>query len=471
MPTTDENPFAGLNVVLPEDLRAKREYEARTRIDKAFSGATGYWVKEASEYGLNLRDRLNEVRGFVSPEDRRAAYTKGIMQNAAQAAERKIQFDGMDPMDAQESAVSQAMADLMHEGDYAGAQSLLPSLNKIRSYKAEMGKLKADTYQSQMAGYKDESTGDTTYAKSPYEIRKLIEEAGYSKAGQTERYANAYEAERHGKYWDRMPADGAGAGGQKLAITPSEQGKFRESVSATRGVITKLRDLSNIMETSPATPGMAAAGVTTVGQYFTGAANYFKGAGMSFGGYQSLSSDPRSAVGSNGKDTSEKALVDSHSKEIWASYQAAGGQNSLGMDVVQYKSLIIDAAYALARANDPGGRLSDNDFNFALQTLGAVQNPEQAKGAFAALAERAYESLNFKRQNYGDQAVAFAPGLTMLDEEYKSFKDQFGGSSFRGEALEARRGGRGGSGSSGAYQAPALSAAGRAYIDSFKEPK
>jgi hypothetical protein len=127
------------------------------------------------------------------------------------------------------------------------------------------------------------------------------------------------------------------------------------------------------------------------------------------------------------------------------------------MDLAEYTSLVVDTAYALARANDPGGRLSDNDFNFALQTLGSIsQDPASAKAAFAAVAERAYENVKFRREGFGEaKAMEVAPGLAGLDAQMEQFTKDWGGSKFRGANLEARKGGSGSSTSSSPAYTPA----------------
>jgi hypothetical protein len=108
----------------------------------------------------------------------------------------------------------------------------------------------------------------------------------------------------------------------------------------------------------------------------------------------------------------------------------------MGMkNITAYNSAVIDTAYAMARAMDPGGRLSNNDFAFALEALGAVQDAVSAKAAFAAIAERAYKryKATIKAEGTAEMKHLFPEQMVNIEESYKQFHDRWGGSRVRAE--------------------------------------
>lgn len=74
-----------------------------------------------------------------------------------------------------------------------------------------------------------------------------------------------------------------------------------------------------------------------------------------------------------GKTVSEESLMDAslYAKEIESSFGVAGAKNAA------LRSNIIDLAYTLARAKDPGGRLSDKDVKFQIERIASHGDPKQ----------------------------------------------------------------------------------------------
>src|SRR5207344_222952 len=103
--------------------------------------------------------------------------TQQIMGRSQTMMSELVKNGELDPLDAQERAIRSAMSDFMSVGDYQAAQGLLPGLNQIRTYRAELGKLKAETYNQQASGFHQEAEGNATLAKAPHEISKLDSEA------------------------------------------------------------------------------------------------------------------------------------------------------------------------------------------------------------------------------------------------------------------------------------------------------
>jgi hypothetical protein len=98
----------------------------------------------------------------------------------------------------------------------------------------------------------------------------------------------------------------------------------------------------------------------------------------------------------------------------------------LNITMAEFNSMVIDLAFSLARANDPGGRLSNNDFDFSLMMLGAnAENPEAVKAVLQQVASYVHaKPSNWRRM---DKAVAahFADPLAVIDEEWEALSSRW----------------------------------------------
>lgn len=415
---SDYNPFAGLGVVTPESLKAQRYAQ-----DAEQTKGLDYWVQAGSRAGLDFRNALLDQGKGMTPEDQRAARNQSIMEKASKSIAEMSKDKSMDPYDVQELAVNQAMQDFMNIGDYQSAQSLIPSLNQIRTYRAEVDKLKSEAGKNDAAARSSDSTASLNAAKEgriPFQNTLDEEKAATEKAKQDFNYAGA-------RMRDRMPVikpgkDGTGG----LELPPLQQVNFAKQFSGTLNLFDRMDDLSLYMDNAARAASPQAQGINVANQWLKGMSTMFESKGASVGGPTNLSTN--ASDGANGVSPAE--MFARRHKEMRAHAR------TLGMDVTAYESLVIDAAYALARANDPGGRLSNNDFDYALKSLGAVTDPASAKAAFASIAERAYDNMKNNMKGLGKSTSDryFSEQMRDLEDRYAEYKGRWGTTPIRDTA-------------------------------------
>lgn len=381
------NPFEAL--MTPARLQARREAEfAQQKKERGLSGPASM----IADAGFQLRTALREKGYGLTPEDRRAALTQGILSSTQQEVAQLVADGQVDPMDAQDYALSQAVSEFMSMGDYEAAHSLLPSLAAIREQRAELDKLRAQGYKERSAGDKYLSDADLAqYRKGEIDANILM------------RLANARAADARARMYDRQPFPTASAaGGEKgpslrELMTPSQRGQLIEGLANSASFYAKIGGLYDLVRANPAVLSAPGGVQASAQSWMSGLSEWTRQLGVSPG----TVSDP----------------VD---QKIYANNAAriAKMARSMGVDVARFNSLVIDLAFSLARANDPGGRLSNNDFDYSLQMLGAVQNPAAALATFKSVAEYVHDK-NIKRRQADPQVSAFfAPNYQFLDDEY-----------------------------------------------------
>jgi hypothetical protein len=438
MPTTAEtlNPFSSLAPVTPGYLNDRRAAETEDA-----SKGTDYWTQDAARKGLQLRIAMNEHGKWMSTEDKRALQTQNILQDSQKSLAQAVK-DGMDPLDAQEMAYTSAMQQFMSVGDYEAARSVIPQLNQIRTYKAEAAKINSETRENEGDLKKAESgvrrddaaTGldvaktGVVGAESQAQIGLRGSQAEQAAAAADQSHANA-ELARAKIPFLGMEKSGKGGMSQNI-FGMKEDAAIRAKQSATMDLFDSLDTLSTITERSPRAASASSGAINYAGQYLSGLKSSIENKGGTMGGYEGLSDDPAMSYVEGGAAgaTSPKQIGEKYEDAIEGNFKKMGGKSTLGMDIVQYKSLVVDTAYMLARTNDNGGRLSDNDFKMAVDMLGAVQDPESAKAGFYALAKRKYgQYKNFRtpfqpeRYQYG-----FGGGDKILEEKWAKFERVWG---------------------------------------------
>jgi hypothetical protein len=420
----EPNPFSAL-IPTPDNLSLRREMEFAEQ-----SKGQSFWAQEAGRSGIKARADAMRQGVAMGPEDARAISAQNIMAGAQKRLAELVRSGTVDPLDAQEIAINEAMSGFMAAGDYESARSLLPGLNQIRMYRDEQAKLHAETraqnasaYQSNMAGAKSGTEAAAIATKLPHETDNIDAEAAYRRAGVNERNA-------HASLYNRTNPNlrGGGSGGAIPAgvkdLSKAEIRDQHEGLAGTFTLFNTMSDLVQIVEQSPASLSAGASAHNVASQYVKGIASYFKQKGGSMGGFESLSTDPAMARNEDGSPSKEspKTIAAKNRTRINVLSQ------TLGVDRTILESVIIDAAYALARANDPGGRLSNNDFDQAIKMLGAVQDPEAAKAAFLNNARRTYDKHQSRMRSLGTATAQFHFGEQMLDVDntYKALSDRFG---------------------------------------------
>ena len=427
------NIFATL-LPTPENVADLRE--AKFRED---AKGQDFWQHASGLTGLDFRKDMVSRGIGMAPEDKRAFQTQQIMGRSQQMLAELVKNGDMDPLDAQEQVISSAMSDFMSLGDYQAAQGLLPGLNQIRTYRSELDKLRSESQENRATAFNQQASGESTLAKTPSEIYKnqAAGQESIQKGGAAVLTAQgSYAADMaHADWWNRADPNirsKAGGTGSEFKLPGAEQTKIRAQGTGVLNLFDAMGDLSTFMEKAPIVASATAQGANVGSQYLAGLNSIFSNKGASVGGFDALSTRPED--GTDGM--SPKQIVFQNRDQIRKAALKLGFK-----DITAFQSLVIDAAYSLARANDPGGRLSNNDFQFALDSLGAVQDAKSAKKAFKALAERGYTKYqNMKRvipkDTWND---LFGDMDKEVDASYAQFTGEHGTSDIANVQDEERR--------------------------------
>ena len=404
----EPNAFASL-LPTPDNLADRREARFNTNPGDSF------WAIEAGRAGLDLRRSLTQQGIAMSPEDQRAITAQAIIGGAQKRLAELVKAGTMDPLDAQEQVLTDTMSAFMQSGDWEAAQAMLPGLNQIRTYKDEQAKLRSETSENvadEARAYAAETKDLTSAAAQVEELPSKI----------AERQANATLRIAGANLKDRTdPNIRSGSGGNKggVEIPAAERREVREMGASAMTLFQAMNDLSNYAEQSPFVMSAGAAGAAEARSWIQGAKSLFAKRGAAMGGFAAMSDRPE-----DGREgVSPKTIVKANRSQTLAIAARLGIT-----DVASFESLVIDAAYAVARANDPGGRLSNNDFDQALKMLGAVQDPVAAKKAFKSLADRAVQKYRNRRKTYNPDSFeeAFGDMDKNVESDYNEFVSRWG---------------------------------------------
>lgn len=422
----DQNVFATL-LQTPESLDAQRRAQFR-----ADSDGQDFWVKAGGMSGLDFRkDMIDKGKGLTF-EDRRAYQTQQVMGRSQQMLSDLVKSGELDPLDAQEQVIKSAMSDFMALGDYQAAQGLLPGLNQIRDYRLNLDKLRSESQENRATAFNQQAQGESKLAVTPSEIQKntgaamaSVAQAGQYQGGEAANYALQ-------RLRDRTDPNIRAKGAAAFKLPAAEQTKIRAQGTGFLNLADAVADLSTYMEQSPIVASATAQGVNVGSQYLAGMQSIFSAKGSSVGGFDALSTRPED--GADG--VSPKQIVFQSRDKIRRAATRLGFK-----DITAFQSLVIDAAYSLARSNDPGGRLSNNDFQFALDSLGAVQDATSAKKAFKALVERGHQKYqNMKRVIPPDVwNDLFGDMDKQVADSYSRFTGEHGTSDIKSAEEAARR--------------------------------
>jgi hypothetical protein len=340
------NPFEAL--LTPASLKARREQE----IEKKYS-PMGFWANEMAQAGGTVRQALRDQGVGLTPDDRRAALTEGLMQAGSRSFAEMVK-EGADPDEAREGVLAETMREFMAAGDYQSAGLITQQLDALSKQKMERRKLKADIAFA-------ESRPELEAAK--VEAQALRAEAAGKTAEATalraenERLRNPSAIDLNtsrARLADRQPVvrpvggGGGAAAGKDTGVRPnaSTVAQLNDQVAAALGLLDKASKYETLLATRPGLTAPASAWAAWTQSQASGFLN-FTGGGVS----------------PNVLTDSERAVYLSERGKIQAT------ANRLNVDKAVFDSLALDLAYAIARTND-SGRLSNQDFEVALRILG-----------------------------------------------------------------------------------------------------
>lgn len=340
------NAFEAL--LTPETLQARRMAE----LQMVNAREPNFWVQQANRTGADIRKTLREHGIGLTKRDKQAAYNQAILQQAAQSAAAMVK-DGMDPNEARSRVLENAAREFLANGNYQEADELLGQVDQIRQMQAERAKLLSTAAnQASMAENRPESTAAGTTRAQAAATTAAAREALVP----SQQNLNRASADLK----DRTDPNLRGSGGSAGAdINKSQVAKVRDTMVGWLGYSEKAEQIANILARAPRT-GTKTAGLLTP-----------------------ILQEISSLAGVTPASTAQ--VLARQPEDSKAAYSAVAGEikrtaDRLGVNFSLFNSLVIDLAYARARINDPGGRISDKDFKAALDAIGASGDA----GAFAS---------------------------------------------------------------------------------------
>lgn len=341
-----DNPFA--SILTPENLKAGRE----AVIDEKYKGA-GFWGQQMAQAGGQVRQALREKGMGLDANDRKAALNQIILQSSAQSYAGMVK-DGMDPDEARIGVLEETMNQFMASGEYSTAMTLLPQIEQLKKIKAERRKLNSEAaYNETIKG--EVETAKAEAAKARARAAETTAGAAVTRADATADRVDAQNAEdlASAGLKDRTDPNiraGKGGGADKDGtpkINASTRAGIIQQVAGGLGLISRAGQYRTMLSTRPevgAPPAQWAAW---------------------------MNSQARGALASVGGGVSPDALSEAdRAAYVAKAADTALAARRLNVDVASFRSLSLDLAYAIARAREPGGRLTNQDFDTALKILG-----------------------------------------------------------------------------------------------------
>lgn len=385
----DTNPFASL--MTPETLRAQRI----AKMEEEYADADP-WTKMAAQAGFGIRERMREQGKMLEPEDIKAQRNATVLSGAQKRYAQLVKDGKMSADEAQAAVLQEAIAGFAANGSFEQALALTGPLTDLTKSIQERQKLKAQTVREEQNIINDavktdadvmraEATMKTAIARGD-EAAARVAVAEYDKqlkAAQT-RLADARAAAA-------LRGDGDGSG-EKLS--PRKEKVQISTNELLLGNATAARIMKQVLDVGLENP----AGMTAAGPISTQLAVLSSGAKALIRGQQL---DPE--IMADGKTPVEQYI-----------------RNNVTDQKLQ--ALVTDLAFAFARSRDPGGRLSNQDVEKAMEIVSGAGTPATR----IAVLEQAYNNL----VQHGKDAVRSAKSLgigipddsvAMTEEAYSEF--------------------------------------------------
>lgn len=380
MADPNSNPFAGL--ITSESLKQKRFGEV---MGMAGDNPNAQIMQRAV---FNFTEQLRANGHGLTPEDIKARRNDGILQMASKRMGERVEQGQMDPQDALAETLEDAFQEFLTAGDAESAAVIAPHIFAQRAKQAELSKLKAETAWTG-------ARPDVEAAKLEVATAKAETAAERARTQQILDLARANLADRT----DPNLRGSGGAGGAKT--TSNGFTKFRSQGGSVVGLLSSLGDLHRIYIERPGVASQPATLISSV-------ADSVKGA-------KELVSPEHKAYNYD----QVQAYTKGNSRQI------EGLAKSLNVDRGLLESTVIDTAYTLARARDPGGRISNADFDNAIKLLGAAKDPNRAKAVILDLARRT--SRDFRAQAAANPDFADEPVISQVEDAYEALLGQASG--------------------------------------------
>lgn len=340
-----ENPFGAL--VTPEVLSAQR----RAQFDQEYQGQNP-WVKLAAEAGFNMREQ-DRARGIgLTAEDQKARRNQEIMK-ASQAKYEGAISSGSTADEAQAQVLEEAIREFAKNGEWEQALSMTQPLNALKEQALERRKLKAEAenleskpeakaLDQELAQIKAQQQYDTKMQQLA--IMQQNAQTAQDRLGLTMQIAQMQMDMAQAKL-DAKAAEGP----KETAAQWKARRETNNAVASAAEAANLMADLRTLVKQNPG-------GLTATGDFATKMAAYGTSA--------------KAALQRDGwnPDRLKDATQDGP--------QTASEWVKLNVSNVKQKALVTQLAYAFARSNDPGGRLSNQDLELALTVVSGGGDPK-----------------------------------------------------------------------------------------------
>lgn len=335
-------------------------YEEREANMKAWD-SQGFWVGQAARAGSKLRYQLNKAGIAMGVDDEIAMKNEAALTGIQEDLAKEVEAGNMTTEEAQRAAVEQTIKALMANGDYKGVYEMKMVLDEMDAKEQQRQLLRSQVAANEAKAAKD--------AKEKEEGE-----------------AGIYDITKNAK--DRIA------------------GRYAGSI----GAIGRMGQIVNIISTNPAAMSDAAGAIQTLREKVVGAANTAKY-------YLGIMED---------EDKKESvAIENAYKEEVLANATKVKNRNPhMNVDVAMLRSLTMDLAYQLAKARDPGGRLSDADVKNAMEIIGASGDPVAMKATLMRLVDNTYNDIKILESTlpWAGKSAENADARQALETSYADYK-------------------------------------------------
>ncbi len=372
MPAPDQtNPFAGL--MTSEALKQQRLAQVMQYAGNDPNQAM------AAKGIFDFTESLRAAGHGLTKEDYRARRNDAIVQTAAEKMNSRVNDGVMDPEDAMAQTLEESYQQFLKAGDIESAGVIAPHIFAARQQQGELAKLKADTNYLNARPELEAAKAETAAAKA---------ETAAERARTQERLDLA-----RADLADRTDPNLRGRGGVGGNTTKTYTSKFRAQGAAIVGLVQNLGDLLDIYKNQPGVASQPASLISRIQDSVKGSVALVAPENKEYNYGQA------------------EQYLKTNDKRI----QGLG--KVLNVDRGILDSTLIDTAYTLARARDPGGRISNADFDNALKLLGAARDPNQAKAVIIDLGRRSVR--DFQNQARSNPDFAGEPVIDQAEEAWQ----------------------------------------------------
>lgn len=362
------------NILTPQTMEADQQAQDQEALKYYAQQSPWQYELQRSLNGFNRALPNSQYR----QEQAKAAANEQVLKRATQTYGQKLR-DGSTPDDAQFDVIETAIKEFSDQGNWEAIQSLMPQYTALQEKRAQIAKLyqegktakaneskavaeTADIATNNAQKDRELATGEmnartalgtlgATQAKTAAEIR--------DKGAVPVRLTgdkNIIEAQRdlNGQLYIPMGGDQRkylGIGDYSVVQKDSGPGKtqakdyaqMRQQAGGVLGVGRLINRITDIYDQTPQASSRIAGLKNLVGSF----------------------KNEVTSSGADAYDARDKQVIDANKESL----DRVVGNNA------ELRGVVIDLAYSLARAREPGGRISNQDFNSAIQTLAVMNQP------------------------------------------------------------------------------------------------